>query len=63
MKNQPISVSKAKKAIAATSSVSTSLEPAGGRSDGGVRKDSIAFGTLQLWTSTRVESRLVLSVP
>jgi hypothetical protein len=45
-----------------TSSASTSLEPAGGRSDGGSRKNSIAFGTLQLWTSTSVESRLVLSV-
>lgn len=37
-----------------TSSVSTSLDYAGGTSAGWSKKNSIAFGTLLLWTSTRV---------
>lgn len=41
-------------APAATSGVSTSLDHAGGTSAGRSKRDSIAFGTLPLWTSTRV---------
>src|SRR5713101_8897337 len=37
-----------------TSSVSTSLGHAGGTSAGRSKKNSIAFGMLPLWTSTRV---------
>src|ERR1700751_5727593 len=37
-----------------TSSVSTSLDHAGGTSAGRSKKNSIAFGTLPLWTSTTV---------
>jgi len=33
---------------------STNLDHAGGTSAGGFRTNSIAFGTLPLWTSTRV---------
>jgi len=35
-------------------SVSTKLDHAGGTSAGGFRTNSIAFGMLPLWTSTRV---------
>jgi len=37
-----------------TSSVSTNLDHAGGTSAGGLRKNLVAFGTLPLWTSNRV---------